>query len=149
MYQLVQKKIATFCSTYSVTTSFLNLEAILCYFSTYMGCQGLSLQTIIVYLVEICYMLISLGLPDPKEFTSMAHLRMVQSGIQHYISKQDSRELHITLPIALTILITLWDYWLPKSVESDRKMLWAVSVICFFDFLSRSYYSSKYFLIQS
>ena len=75
-------------------------------------------------------MQISLCLIDPKEFTSMPHLHMVQSGIQRYISEFDSRELRIRLPIASTILIKLRGYCLPKSAESDTKMLWAVPVIC-------------------
>ena len=62
-------------------------EAILCYLSTYMACQGLSPQTIKVYLAGIRYMQISLGLTDPKEFISMPYLCMVQSDIQRYVSE--------------------------------------------------------------
>ena len=72
---------------YPVTTPFPVSEDILCYFSTYMVCQGLSPQTIKVYLAGIWHMQISIGLPDPKEFTSMPRLRMVQSGIQRYVSE--------------------------------------------------------------
>ena len=55
-------------------------------------------------------------------------------GKSGHISEQDSRELYIKLLIASPILIKLWDYWLPKSAESRTKMLWAVSVVCFFIF---------------
>ena len=80
-------------------------------------------------------MQISLGLPDPKEFTSMPYLCMVQSGIQRYVSKQGFRAIRIRLPITPSILLKMRDYWLPKSAKSDTKMLWAASVICIFGFL--------------
>ena len=64
----------------------------------------------------------------------MLRLHMVQSGIQRYVSEQDSRAIRIRLPITPLILLKMCDYWLPKSAESDIKMLWAASVICFFEF---------------
>ena len=105
-YQSALKKFATFCSTYSVTTPFPVSEAILCYFSTYIACQGLSSQTIKVYLSGIRHMQMHMviGLPDPKEFTSMLCLQMVQSGIQCHVSEQNSRETKIRLPITPAIL---------------------------------------------
>ena len=99
-----------------------------------MACQGLSPQTIKVYLAGIRHMQISIGLPDPKEFTSMPRLRMVQSGIQRYVSEQDSKVTKIRLPITPTILLQMRDYWLPKSTDPDVKMLWAAAIICFFGF---------------
>ena len=108
-YQSALKKFATFCSTYSVTTPFPVSEAILCYFSTYMACQGLSPRTIKVYLSGIRHMQMVIGLPDPKEFTSMPRLRMVQSGIQRHVSEQNSRKTKIGLPITPAILQKMRD----------------------------------------
>ena len=79
-------------------------------------------------------MQISIGLPDPKEFTSMPRLRMVQSDIQRYVSEQVSKVAKTRLPITLTILLQMHDYWLPKSADPDVKMLWAAAIICFFGF---------------
>ena len=62
----------------------------------------------------------------------MPRLHMVQSGIQCYVSEQDSRAMQLKLPITPSILLELHDYGLPKSAELDTKMLWAASVICFF-----------------
>ena len=62
-----------------------------------MACQGLSPQTIKVYLARIRHMQISISLSDPKEFTSMPRLRMVQSGIQRYVSEEDSKVTKIRL----------------------------------------------------
>ena len=42
--------------------------------------------------------------------------------------------MRIRLPITPYILLKMCDYWLPKSAESDTKMLWAASVICIFGF---------------
>ena len=86
------------------------------------------------YLARIQHMQISIGLPDPKEFTSMPRLRMVQSGIQRYVSEQVSKVAKTRLPITLTILLQMRDYWLPKSADPDVKMLWAAAIICFFGF---------------
>ena len=114
-----------------MTTPFPVSEGILCYFSTYMACQGLSPQTIKVYLARIRHLQISIGLPDP---TSMPRLCMVQSGIQRCVSEQDSKVTKIRLPITPTILLQMRDYWLPKSADQDAKMLWAAAIICFFGF---------------
>ena len=69
--RIFQYVLATFCSTYSVTTPFPVSEAIAicCYFSTYV--HGMSRQTVKVYLTGKCYMQRSLGLSEPKEFTSI------------------------------------------------------------------------------
>ena len=142
------KKFATFFFTYSVTTPFPVSEGILCYFSTYMACQGLSPQTIKVYLAGIRHMKISIGLPDPKEFTSMPRLRMAQSGIQRCVSEQDSKVTKIRLPITPTILLQMWDYWLPKSTDPDVKMLWAAAIICFFGFFRSLFAFSDFFDLE-
>ena len=79
-------------------------------------------------------MQIAIGLPDPKEFSSMPRLKLVQSRIQRYTSQQHTNTVKIRLPITPTILQRIRDYWLPKSEEPDIKMLWAAVVICFFGF---------------
>jgi len=106
-------------------------EDILCYFSTNMACQGLSPQTIKVYLAGVHHMQILIGLPDPKEFTSMPCLRLVQAGIQHHVAKQGNSKDRIRLPITPAILLHLCDHWIIQSCNSDIKMLWAAAMICF------------------
>ena len=86
-----------------------------------------------------------IGLPDHKEFTSMPRLRMVQSGIQHHVSEQNSRETKIRLPITPAILQKMRDYWLPKSSDPDIKMLWAAAVICDWIWENRSKSHILYF----
>ena len=48
-----------------------------------------------------------MSLPDPKEFTSMPRLCMVQSGIQCYVSEQDSKVTKIRLPITPTTTLRI------------------------------------------
>ena len=89
-----------------------------------------------VYLAGIRHMQIAIGLPDPKGFSSMPRLKLVQSGIQRYTSQQHTNTGKIRLPITPTILQRIRDYWLPKSEEPDIKIPWAAVVICFFGFRS-------------
>ena len=79
-------------------------------------------------------MQITIGLSDPKEFSSMPRLKLVQSGIQRYASEQQSRTVKIRLPITPAILHKIRNCWLSKSAQLDVKMLWAAMVICFFGF---------------
>ena len=64
--------------TYNVLTPFPVSENSLCYFATYLACDNLCPQSIIVYLSAIKHMQI---LPESHQFFSMAHLRPVQSGM--------------------------------------------------------------------
>ena len=133
-YRLGLRKFATFCSTYSITTPFPVSGDILCYFASYLAVQGLSPQTIKVYLSGIRHMQITIGLQDPKEFSSMPRLKLVQSGIRRYTSEQQTGTVKIRLPITPAILCKIRDYWLPRSADPDIKMLWAAMTICFFGF---------------
>ena len=104
-YQAALKKFATFCSTYDILSPFPVSESVLCYFATYLACQRLSPQTIKVYLAAIRYMQITLGLPEPKEYSLMPRLRLVQSGIQRsYFQKiKILQKLDYQLPQAFCI----------------------------------------------
>ena len=135
-YQSGLRKFATFCSTYSITTPFPVSEDILCYFASYLAVQGLSPRTIKVYLAGIRHMQISIGLPDPKEFSSMPRLKLVQSGIQRHTCDQQIRAVKIRLPITPAILHKIRDYWLPKSTEPRYKNVMGSSSYLFLRFLS-------------
>jgi len=67
-----------------------------------MARQGLSPQTIKVYLAGVCHML---RLPDPKEFTSMPRLRLAQAGIQRHVAEQGNSKDRIRFPITPAILL--------------------------------------------
>ena len=86
MYWSALHKFAEFCSLYSILLPFPVSEPILCYFSSHLTCQSLSPQTIKSYLAFILHMQIMLGLPEPRAFSSLPHLRLVQSRIQRTCS---------------------------------------------------------------
>ena len=101
---------------------------------TYVACQRLSPQTIKVYLAAIRYMQITLGLPEPKEYSLMPRLRLVQSGIQRSYFQKDKDPSKVRLPITPSILHKLKAHWLSRSTSSDIIMLWAAATVCFFGF---------------
>ena len=75
-------------------------------------------------------MQITMGLPEPREYSSMPGLQLLQSGIQRaHASKQGTK---IRLPITPAILIR--EHWTPRKSEPDIVMLWAAAVLCFFGF---------------
>jgi len=62
----------------------------------------------------------------------MAHLRLVQSGIQRlYRSNQATK---VRLPITTAILTNIKKHWTPQQTDPDIIMLWAAAAICFFGF---------------
>ena len=106
----------------SILTPFPVSESLLCYFATHLACQQLSPQTVKVYMAAIRHMQITMGLPEPWEYSLMPRLHLVQSGIwRAHASKQTTK---IRLPITPAILLRLkehyglWQYsafWLLQS----------------------------------
>lgn len=64
-------------------------------------------------------MQIMLGLPEPREFSSLPRLRLVQSGIK----REHSRHTCNTE-----------EHWTGRATNKDIIMLWAAAVLCFFGF---------------
>ena len=77
-------------------------------------------------------MQITLGLPEPREYTSMPHLCLVRSGIQRAHAARDTA--NIRLPITPSILLQLKEHWTPQKSDPDVIMVWAAAVLCFFGF---------------
>jgi len=78
-------------------------------------------------------MQITLGLPEPREFSSMPRLRLVQSGIQRSHASQLS-PVKVRLPITPAILLKLKEHWSPQRSDADILMLWSAATLCFFGF---------------
>ena len=70
-YQSALRRFGAFCMHYDILSPIPVSEALLCYFSSAMASEGLSPQTIKTYLAAIRYMQITLGLPEPREFSSL------------------------------------------------------------------------------
>lgn len=105
VYQSALRKFTLFCSLYSITTPFPVSEPILCYYSSYLACQQLSSQTIKTYLAGIRHTQILLGFPEPREFSSLPHLCLIQSEIQPAHSQKSPAPTKIRLPITPAILL--------------------------------------------
>ena len=119
---------------YSITIPFPVSEAILCYYATYLAGQNLSPQTIKTYLAGIRPTQILLGLPEPREFSSLLRLRLVQSGIQRSYSQKSPICNKIRLPITPAILLKIRKHWTPQAKVPDIIMLWAAATVSFFGF---------------
>ena len=109
-------------------------ESILCYFASYLATQQLTPQTIKTYLAGIRHMQITLGLPEPRAFSSLPRLKLVQAGIQRVHGQRSPSPVRIRLPITPSILRKIHSYWLPRASDPDIIMLWAAATLCFFGF---------------
>lgn len=133
-YQSALNRFAQFCTSYSIISPFPVSESILCYFASHLACQKLSPQTIKTYLAGIRHTQITLGLPEPRAFSSLPRLRLVQSGIQRTHSQQVPVSSRIRLPITPTILRQIHQQWSSRASEVDIVMMWAAATLCFFGF---------------
>jgi hypothetical protein len=75
-----------------------------------------------------------LGLPEPREFSSLPRLRLVQAGIKRVHATKPSEGIRIRLPITTAILRSIHQLWNARAADPDIAMLWAAAVLCFFGF---------------
>ncbi len=109
-------------------------EALLCYFASFLACQKLSPQTIKTYLAGVRYIQVVLGLPEPRHFSSLPRLKLVQSGIQRAHLETCQGNSRIRLPITPDILLKLHTYWNQLDCSPKWTLLWAAASMCFFGF---------------
>lgn len=69
------KRFHNFCVKYSVNNPFPVTEQLLCSFISFLADEGLAPQTCKAYLLAVRNMQISLGLPDPREHSSLPVLK--------------------------------------------------------------------------
>jgi len=79
-------------------------------------------------------MQITLGLPEPREFSSLPRLRLVQAGIKRVHAHSTAEDRRTRLPITPGILLRIHALWSSRSAEPDVVILWAAAVLCFFGF---------------
>lgn len=109
-------------------------ESLLCYYASYLATQRLAPQTIKTSLAAIRYMQVILGLPEPREFSFLPRLRLVQSGIQRTHLQRTSSPPRVRLRVTPSILNRIKELWSARSTEPDIIMLWAAACLCFFGF---------------
>ena len=78
-------------------------------------------------------MQVTLGLPEPRAFSSLPRLKLVQSGIQR-THAQRARPPKVRMPITPGILRQMQAQWSPGASDPDVIMIWAASTFCFFGF---------------
>ena len=126
------KRFHTFCIQYNVSQPFPLTERLLCTFAAYLADQGLAPQTGKSYLSALRSMQISLGLPDPREQSSLPILKRVQAGISRARVLKGSPP-RIRLPITVSILGAIHQS-LETSTNPDKAVFWAVASAAFFGF---------------
>ena len=131
-YNAALKRFHKFCVQYSVTNPFPVTEHLLCCFAALLVDQGLAPQTGKSYLSAVRSMQISLGLPDPREHSSLPILKRVQAGICRALLLRGTPpriRLPITTPVLAQIRRILDTSSNPRKVE-----LWAIACSAFFEF---------------
>ena len=131
-YQAANKRFLSFCTQYNVSQPFPLSEHLLCSFAAYLADQGLAPQTGKSYLSALRSMQISLGLPDPRDQSSLPILKRVQAGISRTRALKGT-PTRIRLPITVRILEAI-QHSLATSTNPDKGVLWAVSASAFFGF---------------
>ncbi len=126
------KRFHGFCEQFNVVNPFPVSEMLLCSFAAFLADQGLAPQTGKSYLAAVRNMQISLGLPDPRDQSSMPMLKRVQAGIKRVraVSGAPSRN---RLPITATVLEQIGAH-LAATSHLHKELLWAISCTAFFGF---------------
>ena len=76
-YDSALRRFYSFCTKYDVFTPFPVTEKLLCYFAAALASEGLAPQTIKCYLSGVRSMQISLGLPPPRDQSSLPIIKRV------------------------------------------------------------------------
>ena len=132
VYAAAMKRFHTFCASYDVNTPFPLSEHLLCSFAAYLADQQLAPQTIKSYLSALRNTQISLGLPDPREQSSLPILKRVQAGISRIRMLKGSPP-RIRLPITAHILEKIHTALISSS-DPDKTAIWAIAATAFFGF---------------
>ena len=126
------RRFHSFCTHINVYDPFPVSELLLCSFAAYLADQGLSPQSIKTYLAAVRSVQISLGLPDPRDQSSLPILKRVQAGISwcRLYRKQPTK---VRLPLTSEVLLRIQHA--PALVShSNRPVVWAVAAVAFFGF---------------
>ena len=107
-------------------------EHLLCCFAAYLAEQGLAPQTGSSYLAAVRSMQIPLGLPDPRDSSSLPILKRVQAGIRRArLNKANPPQ--VRLPITANILDKIRSA-VDQSSNPHKVLLWAIACMAFFGF---------------
>ena len=127
-YQVAIKR---FCSSHNVPNPFPLSEHLLCYFAAYLGSQDLSPQTIKSYLSGLRSLQISMGLPDPRDQSSLPMLKRAQAGICRARAHKGTAGTRVRLPITVQVMANI-KCTLFESSNPEKLVIWAIACTAFF-----------------
>ena len=82
-------------------------QQLLCYFAAYLASQDLVLQTIKSYLSVLRNLQIFMGLPDPRDQSSLPRLKRVHSGISRARVRNGRAGTKVRLPITVQVMANI------------------------------------------
>ena len=126
------RRFSSFCNDYRVPDPFPVTENLLCSFAAFLADAGLAPQTVKSYLAAIRNTQLSLGLPDPREQSSLPILRRVLAGISRSRLGRGVPS-RVRLPVTASLLSDIRRE-LVQSTHPERLVLWAVCSTAFFGF---------------
>ena len=126
------KRFHAFCIKFNVVNPFPVSEQLLCSFISFLADEGLAPQTSKAYLSAVRNMQISLGLPDPREQSSLPILKRVQAGISRAKMLRGSTS-RIRLPITIQILRQIHTDLMSSDLP-EKVVIWAIASTAFFGF---------------
>ena len=131
-YGTASRRFHAFCIKFSIDTPFPLSEYTLYCFAAFLADEGLAPQTAKCYLSAVRNMQLSLGLPDPRDQSSLPILKRVLTGISRArLSRQST--LRVRLPITVPILSHIHSS-LMQSSQPNRTLIWAIASAAFFGF---------------
>ena len=129
-YNAAMKRFHAFCVKFKLLSPFPVSEYLLCGFAAFLADQGLAPQTAKCYLAAVRNMQLSLGLPDPRDHSSLPMLKRVLAGISRARMSQQVAP-RVRLPITAPLLARM-QVALQQSAHPDRVLIWAVACLAFF-----------------
>ena len=109
-------------------------EQLLTYFAAYLAEEGLKEQSIRTYLAAVRFLQLSMGLPDPRDGSSLPRLRLVLAGIRRTQAESRTSTKKPRLPITPHILNCIRCLWDSRPTRTRFIMPWTAVSLCFFGF---------------
>ena len=131
-YGSAMRLFCAFCIKFNVHSPFPATKHVMCCFAAHLADEGLAAQTVKSYLSAVRNMQISLGLPDPRDQSSLPMLKRVLDGICRDRLRRQS-QARLRLPITGTVLAQIHGA-LSSSSHPDKVLLWDISSREFFGY---------------
>ena len=115
-------------------TPFPVTEQLLTYYAAFLAEEGLKEQSIKTYIAALHHVQIAMGLPDPRDTSSLPRLRLVLTGIKRTQAEAGSPSRNPRLPITPPILQRIRSLWDSSPKRVEYVLPWAAVTLCFFGF---------------